>query len=53
MNDTKISIRIIHIYFIKETLEKIEGKIELESTYGKGATFTVTIPSLQETATTN
>lgn len=41
------------LYIVKETLEKINGKIELDSVYGKGATFTIRIPSLEKSEIKN
>jgi Signal transduction histidine kinase len=38
------------LYIVKETLEKINGKIEVKSTYGEGSIFTLTLPSLQVSA---
>ena len=32
------------LYIVKETIDKLEGKISLVSTPGKGATFTVVLP---------
>ncbi|WP_422359147.1 sensor histidine kinase [Reichenbachiella sp.] len=34
------------LYIVQETLEKLQGNIEVESTYGKGTKFTVTIPNM-------
>ena len=34
------------LYIVKETIDKLKGKIEVESELNKGTTFTVTIPSL-------
>lgn len=34
------------LYIVQETLEKLQGTIEVESTYGEGTKFTVTIPNM-------
>lgn len=34
------------LYIVQETLEKLSGSIEVESTYGQGTKFTVTIPNM-------
>lgn len=34
------------LYIVQETLEKLQGNIEVESTYGEGTKFTVTIPNM-------
>lgn len=34
------------LYIVQETLEKLKGTIEVESTYGQGTKFTVTIPNM-------
>ncbi len=34
------------LYIVKETVEKLQGRIEVASTYGEGSTFTVSLPSL-------
>lgn len=36
------------LYIVKETVEKIEGTIEVNSATGNGSTFTVTLPSLKD-----
>nr|WKN34992.1 PAS domain S-box protein [Tunicatimonas sp. TK19036] len=33
------------LYLVKETLEKLDGRIEVESEYGEGTTFTVYVPT--------
>ncbi len=38
------------LYIVKETLEKINGKIDVKSTYGEGSTFIITLPSLPPSA---
>jgi signal transduction histidine kinase/ligand-binding sensor domain-containing protein len=35
------------LYIVKETVEKIEGTIQVSSTPGQGSTFTITLPSLK------
>lgn len=35
----------IGLYIVKETVEKLEGRIELDSTEGKGASFCVHLPN--------
>ena len=32
------------LYIVKETIEKLGGSIQLESVYGKGSEFTITLP---------
>lgn len=34
------------LYIVQETLEKLNGQIEVESTFGQGTKFTVTIPNM-------
>ncbi len=34
------------LYIVKETVDKIKGKISVKSRYGEGSIFTVTLPSL-------
>lgn len=36
------------LYIVKETVEKIEGTIQVSSTPGEGSTFTITLPSLKD-----
>ncbi|HMP98731.1 MAG TPA: HAMP domain-containing sensor histidine kinase [Cyclobacteriaceae bacterium] len=38
----------IGLYIVKESLEKVGGKIAVESTYGKGSTFTMHIPHIKD-----
>lgn len=33
------------LYIVREALDKLKGKIDVESTYGQGTKFTVTLPS--------
>lgn len=35
----------IGLYIVRETLQKLDGTIEVESTFGEGTTFTVKIPN--------
>lgn len=41
------------LYIVQETLEKLKGKIAVESTYGVGTKFVVTIPNMTLGATVN
>jgi len=36
------------MYILKETLDKIQGTVQLESELKKGSTFTITLPNLQK-----
>ena len=38
----------IGLYIVKNAIEKLEGKIEIESYYGEGTTFTIWLPALEE-----
>jgi len=33
------------LYIVKDTIDKLNGQIEVESEYGKGTSFTITIPN--------
>ncbi len=35
------------MYIVKQAVDKLKGKIELQSEYGKGTTITLEIPQLQ------
>ena len=35
----------IGLYIVKEALNRLKGKIEVQSTFGKGSHFTLTIPN--------
>jgi signal transduction histidine kinase len=37
------------LYIAKESIEKLNGNIELQSSYGKGSTFTITLPLVVST----
>ena len=36
------------LYIVQETIEKLQGRISLESQVGEGTTFTVCIPNLAD-----
>ncbi|MBI1769627.1 MAG: GHKL domain-containing protein [Bacteroidetes bacterium] len=40
----------IGLYIVKETLEKIQGSISVQSEYGRGSTFTVLLKALKASA---
>lgn len=42
---TKESGSGLGLYIAKESVEKLKGKLELQSIYGQGSTFTVTLPN--------
>lgn len=44
--DTKKSGSGLGLYIVKETLEKLEGEIDIKSKSGKGTTVTFTIPNM-------
>lgn len=48
--DTRSRGSGIGLYIVKETLDKIKGKIQVHSEYGKGSTFTVFLTSLHDVA---
>jgi signal transduction histidine kinase len=33
------------LYIVKETVDKLGGQIQMQSEYGKGTTFTITVPN--------
>jgi signal transduction histidine kinase len=41
------------LYIVKETLDKINGTIKADSTYGEGSTFTVVLPTLKNLSSTS
>ncbi|MDX1920914.1 MAG: HAMP domain-containing sensor histidine kinase [Candidatus Caenarcaniphilales bacterium] len=41
------------LFLVKETVEKLEGSIEVHSTYGEGSIFTVAIPNLNNVGANN
>jgi signal transduction histidine kinase len=48
--DTKSKGSGIGLYIVKETLEKIQGSISVQSEYGKGSMFTVLLKALKPTS---
>ena len=39
------------LYLVQETVERLEGSVEVSSEYGVGTTFTVQLPSLEQSKT--
>jgi signal transduction histidine kinase len=38
----------IGLYIVREAIAKLNGSIEVRSVYGEGATFEITLPSINE-----